>query len=68
MFFRSQRWPGEMRVARALFSGALDREPMAHVFYDTHVPWLTVAEDLPKRVSTSSGGDGGGCGASGSAA
>lgn len=53
MLFRSQRWPGEMHVARALFSDPLDREPMAHVFYDTHVPWLTVADDLPRRVGTS---------------
>jgi hypothetical protein len=51
MFFCSTRWPGEMHVARALFADPLDREPSAHVFYETHVPWLDVKDDLPKKVS-----------------
>jgi hypothetical protein len=53
MFFQSSRWPGEMHVARALFVDPLDREPGAHVFYETHVPWLDVNDDLPKKVSQS---------------
>lgn len=51
MFFESTRWPGEMHVARALIEGALDREPAAHVFYETHVAWLEVKDDLPRKVS-----------------
>ena len=51
MFFESVNWPNETHVARALFPGQFDREPMAHVYYETHVPWLTVADDLPKKVS-----------------
>lgn len=51
MFFSSTRWPGEMHVARALIEGALDREPGAHVFYETHVPWARVDDELPRRVS-----------------
>ncbi len=51
MFFQSMRWPGEMHVARALFTDPLDREPGAHVFYETHVSWLTVNDSLPKKVS-----------------
>jgi hypothetical protein len=51
MLFTSTRWPGEMHVARALIADALDREPAAHVFYETHVPWLDVADALPKKVS-----------------
>lgn len=54
MFFESTRWPGEMHVARALIEGPLDREPSAHVFYETHVPWLDVADALPKKSSTGS--------------
>lgn len=50
MLFTSTRWPGEMHVARALIPDALDREPAAHVFYDTHVPWLDVKDELPKKV------------------
>lgn len=54
MFFQSTRWPGEMHIARALFADPLDREPSAHVFYEMHVPWLTIADDLPKKVSQGS--------------
>jgi hypothetical protein len=51
MFFESERWPNETHVARALFSDPLDREPSAHVFYESHVPWLNVGDGLPKKVS-----------------
>lgn len=51
MFFESERWSGEVHVARALIEGPLDREPAVHVFYETHVPWLSVNDDLPKKAS-----------------
>jgi len=51
--FESIRWPGETHVARALFTDLLDREPGAHVFYESHVARLTVNDDLPKKVSQS---------------
>jgi hypothetical protein len=54
MFFESERWPGETHVARALFIDELDRAPSAHVFYETHVPWLVLDDALPKKSSTSS--------------
>jgi hypothetical protein len=54
MFFTSTRWPDEMHVARALFSDPLDKDPSAHVFYETHVPWLEINDALPKKVSTGS--------------
>ena len=53
MLFQSTRWPDEMHVARALFTDPLDREPSAHVFYETHVSWLNINDDLPKKVSQS---------------
>jgi hypothetical protein len=49
MFFKSERWAGELHVARALFTTPLDREPQAHVYYNTHVDWLQLADQLPKR-------------------
>jgi len=52
MFFRSERWAGELHIARALFTEAVDREPQAHVFYDSRVPWVNVADDLPKKDET----------------
>ena len=27
--------------------------PQAHVFYETHVDWATVGDELPKKSSTS---------------
>lgn len=53
MFFKSDRWPGELHIARALFTEALDREPLAHVFYETHVQWVSLGDDLPRKVSQS---------------
>lgn len=52
MLFRSVRWPGEIHVARALVSGPLDKEPSAHVFWENHVPWLSLDDELPKKCST----------------
>ena len=49
MFFRSKRWPGELHVVLANFTDPVDRAPQAHVFYDTHVGWLSIADDLPKK-------------------
>ena len=54
LFFQSTRWPGEMHIARSLFVDPLDKNPSAHVFYETHVPWLEIGDSLPKKVSQSS--------------
>lgn len=51
MLFTSERWPGETHIARALLDDALSQEPSAHVFYETHVSWLEVNDDLPKKHS-----------------
>ncbi|MEH6586718.1 MAG: GFA family protein [Halioglobus sp.] len=51
LFFRSDRWPGEMHIARANIDGDIDREPAAHVFWDAHVDWLKFEDGLP-RVET----------------
>jgi len=48
LFFTSVRWPGETHVALAHMDGPIDREPAAHVFYDTHVPWVELGDDLRK--------------------
>jgi hypothetical protein len=50
LFFRSERWPGELHIVRSNFDGPLDREPQVHVSYDDHVPWLQVGDDGLKRV------------------
>ena len=49
LLFRSARWPGEVHIARASIEGPLDRQPQMHGFYDTHVDWFAVNDDLPKK-------------------
>ena len=50
MFFKSERWPGELHIARALFLEPLDREPQLHVYYETHVEWVALSDSLPKAL------------------
>jgi len=54
LFFEGERWAGETHVARATVPGDIDREPVAHVFYDMHVPWLR-CDDALKKLGGSSG-------------
>jgi hypothetical protein len=53
-FFRSARWPGELHVTLANFLDPVDRAPQAHVFWDTHVPWVQLDEHdgLPRQPAT----------------
>jgi hypothetical protein len=50
LFFRSERWPGEIHVCLSSFRDPIDRRPEAHVFYGSHVDWLQLADDLPRQV------------------
>jgi hypothetical protein len=54
LFFESERWPDEMHVALALMHGAIDREPAAHVFFDSHVSWFEPQDEL-RRLGGPSG-------------
>lgn len=49
LFFRSERWPGEVHVARACVPGDVGLAPQAHVFFSDRVPWIEVADHLPRR-------------------
>lgn len=49
LFFRSVKWPGELHIVRANFTEDVDRLPQVHAYYETHVGWLSVEDDLPKR-------------------
>lgn len=53
LFFRSDQWPGELHIARALFKQPLDREPEMHGYYDTHVDWVVVSDELPRKPAPS---------------
>lgn len=51
LFFRSQRWPGEVHIVRTGFDGDIDREPDAHVHFESHVAWFPITDDLPRKTS-----------------
>ena len=46
MFFRSERWAGELHIALACFDAPLDRTPQANVFFDAHVQWMPIDRSL----------------------
>lgn len=49
VFFKSARWPGELHITVVNFSAKLDREPQAHVNWDTHRSWLHLDDGLPRQ-------------------
>ena len=46
MLFQSTRWADEMYVTLSNVVGKIDRAPTVHVFYDAHVDWFSVHDDL----------------------
>jgi hypothetical protein len=48
LFFRSSLAPGEVHLALACVDQADAHPPTVHVFYESHVPWVTLGDDLPK--------------------
>jgi hypothetical protein len=51
LFFRSERWAGELHIARAQIVGEVDRAPQAHVYWDMHVDWVKfdAGDGLPRK-------------------
>jgi hypothetical protein len=46
LFFRSQRWAGELHIALGCINGKIDRQPQANVFFDNHVDWMPIDTTL----------------------
>ena len=46
MFFRSERWAGELHIALGCINDEIDRKPQANVFFDRHVDWMPIDETL----------------------
>jgi len=42
LFFRSERWPGELHIALGCMDDVIDRRPDANAFFDTHVDWMPI--------------------------
>ncbi|MEO6173223.1 MAG: GFA family protein [Arenimonas sp.] len=50
LFFKSSRWPDEIHVALSNFQTPVDKAPQVHAFWDTHVDWVVLNDDLPRRT------------------
>ena len=46
LFFRSERWAGELHIALGCVDDAIDRRPDANAFFDTHVEWMPIDTSL----------------------
>lgn len=46
MFFRSERWQGELHIALGCMDEAVDRQPQANAFFDKHVDWMPIDKAL----------------------
>jgi hypothetical protein len=46
LFFRSERWAGELHIALGCMDDEIDRRPQANVFFDTHVDWMPIDTTL----------------------
>ena len=51
LFFRSERWAGELHIALGCIDDTIDRQPQANVFFDKHVNWMPIDESL-KQVES----------------
>lgn len=49
LLFESERWAGEVHVARAAIPGPVDRAPMVHAFYSDRAAWCACRDELPRR-------------------
>ncbi len=48
--FRSEKWPQEIHITLPNLRDPIDREPEGHAYYDSHVSWLKLDDDLPRQV------------------
>jgi hypothetical protein len=46
LFFRSERWAGELHIALGSMDEPIDRQPQANVFFDKHVDWMPIDASL----------------------
>lgn len=49
MAFRGDRWPGEIHFDAANLSDPAAFAPTLHVNYAEHLPWLHLADGLPRQ-------------------
>lgn len=52
LFFKSERWPGELHVVRTNIQGDIDVSPSGHAYWESHAAWFDFEDDLPRPVAT----------------
>jgi hypothetical protein len=52
LLFEGEHFPGQVHVVRANIEGEIDRAPDMHVFFGDRVPWVRLADDLPRFGGT----------------
>ncbi len=51
LYFRSDKWPGEIHIHAATLDDSAGYIPDAHVVMESAVPWLKLADDIQKHHS-----------------
>lgn len=50
MAYQSDRWPEELHFYAASLDTPAEYRPEMHVHWAEHLPWLHLADDLPRRA------------------
>ena len=50
--YESERWPDETHLYAASLSDPKDFVPQFHAYYEEHLPWLELADRLPRRTGS----------------
>lgn len=53
MLFKTTHYPDQLDVVRACVSGAIDRQPSAHVHVASKVDWIDISDGLDRYVEDS---------------
>lgn len=48
LFCTNAQHPERVDIPLAVMSGPIDRAPQLHVFHDSHAPWATLTDPLPR--------------------
>jgi len=49
LFFRSERWPGQIHIVRTNIDGNIDVEPSVHVHCESRAQWFRFEDSLPRE-------------------
>jgi hypothetical protein len=49
LFFRSERWPGQVHIVRSNIADEIDIQPAAHVYWDSLAKWFDFEDELPRQ-------------------